>query len=227
MTANGTNSYLNELKGIAMSIDSLLGSDLGRALIDRTRTALDELAQSIAQDLSKHGIVENASEGQSLFLQLLDRVSEDSEQDASEGTCTASGSPAATRTAPSIELTEGLQTSDMANGMLHVSRDRNATLPWDGNGLNTALKSYWDAALVPDASGMLRDQVAPGLEGWNEVVQNGDNGKYHGYRGYLEKNYPGGYDAWSQAFDDYRRVALNGENLEINIANTSGMDTVA
>jgi hypothetical protein len=213
-----------------MSIDSLLGSDLGRALVERTRSALDELADSIAKELSQHGISNPGSEQQNIFSQILDQAVGDSEREGDASTAEAtSGAIAgtATRSAPALGLAEGLASGTTNSGLLHVYRAGDSSLPWDGKGLNTAIEAYLDACLLPDATGLVRGQVAPGLEGWNELVQSDEDNRYHGYRDYLDKNYPGGYDAWNQAFDDYRRVALNGETLTIDIANTSGIDNLA
>lgn len=129
----------------------------------------------------------------------------------------------ATRTAPSIGLPEGLSAGEALSGRLHVYRAPGAELPWDGRGVQPAVSEYWSAALVPDARGLIGGQVAPGLEGWYELVTAGEAHNYYGYRDYLEQNYPGGYAAWESAFDAYRRVALTGAELEFSVADTSGM----
>jgi hypothetical protein len=221
-----------------MSIDSLLSSDLGQTLLERTRSMLDELAASVARDLYNQDVVDSTAEGEEVFSRLLseavyecDATGSGDRDDPDELPVVDGSDLPVTSTAPKVELTEGLTTGDTADGRLHVYRLGESSLPWDGLGLNTAIKSYWDAALVPDASGMVGGEVAPGLEGWNEVVNSGESGQYHGYRDYLEQNYPGGYEAWDEAFDDYRRVALNGDSLDVRIYDTSGlrygMDDVA
>ncbi|HHB12463.1 MAG TPA: hypothetical protein ENK62_04625 [Chromatiales bacterium] len=133
------------------------------------------------------------------------------------------GDRPATTTAPRVELPEGLETGDAPSGRLRVYRAPDATLPWDGLAAQRAVPQYWEAAMVPDARGLIGGQVAPGLEGWYELVAAGEDHNYHGYRDYLEQNYPGGYEAWQSAFDAYRRVALNGEELEFAITDTSGL----
>ncbi len=137
------------------------------------------------------------------------------------GTTTSGGND--TRTAPHVGLAEGLAAGDSPSGKLHVYRAPGATLPWDGLGPTRAVPQYWEAAMVPDARGLIGDQVAPGLEGWYELVASGEAHDYYGYRDYLEQNYPGGYAAWESDFDAYRRVALTGADLEFSITNTSGM----
>lgn len=82
------------------------------------------------------------------------------------------------------------------------------------------------ALSMPGANGVIPGYgVAPGLEGWNEGWNDGIRGEYRGYRGYLNANYPGGYDAWANQYfgqGGYRDTAQSGGGAVTPITNTSG-----
>lgn len=202
-----------------MNINDTMVREIGNYVADRLSEKLDEYAGG-----DKSGGGDLKSDFSDFLTEVLSGAQAPSgrEQEVADtGTNEVSEAPATT-SAPDVGLAEGTVASSNNDGYLHVHREPDAALPWDGKGANTAVKEYWDASLMPDASGLVNGQVAPGLEGWNEAVNDGRSGDYWGYKDYLESNYPGGYDKWRQDYDGYRRNALLGEDNAVRVANTSG-----
>ena len=94
-------------------------------------------------------------------------------------------------------------------------------IPGANQGMNTDFINKLGLQRLPGADGYIPGVgVAPGLEGWNQLVKDGLSGQYQGYRGFLDQNYDGGYDQWAK---DYGIVQGNAFGLpgSATIQNTS------